>query len=136
MSNTGYIRLARIANTPGGMFGVLKLNELPFCVTLEPQERQNREFISCIPIGQYICKKYNSSTHESTWEVTMVPERTYILFHAGNVLNNTKGCILIAQHYGKLSGDLAIMNSGKTFKKFMDITHSYNELVLTITEAF
>ena len=132
----GYVRITRIANRPRrGAFGAMKIDEEPFCVTLEPPDKQNAVRVSCIPPGQYIAKRFKSPRYGSTWRV-QVHGRTYILFHAGNVIKHTKGCILLAEHYGKLSGNLAVLNSGKTFKRFMTRTVMYNELHLTIRECF
>jgi hypothetical protein len=132
-----YVKLIRIAEVPSkGMFGVLKVNETPFCVTLEREWRENRTNESCIPTGQYTCKMVQSPRFGKTWEIVDVPGRTNILFHAGNRVDDSLGCILLAQHYGKLYGNLAIVNSGDTFKKFIHLTHNSNELHLTITECF
>lgn len=132
----GYVRIARIANRPWfGVFGAMKIDEEPFNVTLEPPDKQNAVGISCISPGQYIVKRFNSPKYGWTWRV-QVHGRTYILFHAGNVKKHTKGCILVAEHYGKLTGNLAVLNSGKTFKRFMARTAKYSALHLTITECF
>jgi len=132
-----YVKIVRIAEVPSeGMFGVLKLNETPFCVTLEREWRENRPNESCIPTGQYTCSIVNSPRFGVTWEVKNVPGRTNILFHPGNRIDDSLGCIILAQHYGKLHGNLAVLNSGTTFKKFMDFTHISHELHLTISECF
>lgn len=133
---TGFVDITRISNRPrGGSFGALKINEIPFCVTLEPPDKQNAVRISCIPTGQYIATRYKSPTYGSTWRI-QVHGRTYVLFHAGNVKKHTKGCILVAEHYGKLQGNLAVLNSGKTFKRFMAQTAIFDELFITIRESF
>jgi hypothetical protein len=132
----GYLRLTRIANRPRfGAFGAMKIDEEPLCVTLEPPDKQNAVKISCIPPGQYIATRFKSPKYGSTWRV-QVHGRTYILFHAGNVKKHTKGCILVAEHYGKLVGNLAVLNSGRTFKRFMVRTMKYSELHITVRECF
>jgi hypothetical protein len=119
-----------------GVFGVLVLDWEPFCVTLEPPERSNRRNISCIPTGQYVCHKYSSDKFPSTWEVQNVYDRKKILFHPGNLVYHTDGCVILAEYFGKLMGDLAVLNSGKTFKKFMRITETCSELFFIIREAY
>lgn len=132
----GYVRITRIANRPRlGAFGAMKIDEEPFNVTLEPPDKQNAVRISCIPPGQYIAKRFKSPRYGSTWRI-QVHGRTYILFHAGNVVKHTKGCILVAEHYGKLTGNLAVLNSGRTFKRFMARTAIYSELHITVRECF
>lgn len=131
-----FLKLIRIADTEQGTFGVLKINEIPFCVTLEPKDRENQSNVSCIPIGQYEMVKYKSPKYGETWEVNNVPGRSYILFHGGNVAKHTKGCILVAQHYGKLSGDLAVLNSGQTYNAFKKILKLEDMAHLSIYEQY
>lgn len=129
-----FLRLVRISESGEGTFGALKLNERPFCVTLEPPDRLNEVQVSQIPAGQYICKRVKSPKFGDTWEVTNVPHRSNVLIHAGNVVEHTAGCIIVGSSYGKLKGDWAVLNSGNTFKDFMTETAGADELHLTIVE--
>lgn len=119
-----------------GTFGVLKLNKSVFCVTLEPRDELNAPFISSIPAQQYLCKRIMSPKFGNTWEVTNVPEREDVILHPGNLVIHTEGCIVLAEHYGKLRGNRAVLNSGKTFEKFMLSTVAWNILHLTIKEVY
>jgi len=136
-----YLKLDRIAKNHKGTFGALSFSAdnhtwHPFCVTLEPEDKNNQVGISCINAGTYICERYSSSKYPNTWIITDVFGRTYVLFHAGNTEYDTRGCILLAQHFGKLYGNLAILNSGRTFEKFMnDITEGADVLMLTIKDS-
>ena len=131
------VDITRIAMRPlKGVFGVIVLDWEPFCVTLEPPDRGNEQFISCIPSGQYVCHRYTSDKYSNTWQVMFVHNRDRVLFHSGNIVTHTKGCILLAEHYGKLYGNLAILNSGNTFKRFMEKTRGASELYLTIRETY
>ena len=123
-------------NHDHGTFGILKINKQVFCWTLEPRDELNAPFISSIPAQQYTCKKVTSHKYGSVWEVEKVPGRLAILFHAGNVVENTQGCIILAQHLGKLKGDRAVLNSGATFKGFMYTTRNSIKLSLTIREVY
>jgi len=134
--NAAFLRLIRVNNTKFGMFGVLKINEKVFCVTLEPSDKENHNSISCIPTGQYRCVKVHSPRFGKTWTVTDVTDRSKILFHAGNVVRHTLGCILVAEYFGKLGPNMAILNSGKTFYRFLRVLKDYDELHLTIQECF
>ena len=134
---TGTLRLSRQEDhETEGVFSVLKLNGEIFCVGLEPPERGNARKVSCIPTGQYTLKRYNSTRYPDTWVITNVPRRDKVLIHSGNVVENTEGCLLIAEKFGKLKGDRAILNSGNTFKSFMSQTREYDALHLTITEDY
>jgi hypothetical protein len=119
-----------------GTFGILKISKMVACVTLEPSDQLNAPFISSIPAQQYMCKRVNSPKYGQTWEVENVPNRLSILFHAGNVSEDTEGCIILAQHFGKLRGDRAVLNSGVTFNNFMHITKDRVKLSLTIREVY
>ena len=106
-------------NSLYGTFGALRIDGKVFCVTLELPYRDNEKFISCIPTGKYTCKKITTEKHGTTFIVTGVPNRTAILFHKGNTVDDVNGCIILAQYWGKLEGDRAVLNSGNTFDAFM-----------------
>lgn len=130
------VELIRLEESNQGTLGVLKINKEVFCVTLEPADWMNAKDISSIPTGQYICNLYHSHKFGLTWEVVDVPDRELILFHPGNRTVDTKGCILLAQYWGKLQGHRAVLNSGKTFKKFMAIMDPFSHFHLTIREVY
>ena len=79
--------------------GKLSLNGEWLCDTLELPYRNNQRSISCIPAGQY--KVRLRTARESATRnylhllVEDVKDRTYILFHRGNVSKDTRGCILV-----------------------------------------
>lgn len=130
------LELIRLYESEQGTVGALKINKLPFCVTLEPADRLNQISISSIPPQQYDVQRVISPTFGDCFEVMQVPGRTSILFHAGNVDSDTEGCILLAQHFGKLHGELAVLNSGATYRKFMAMMESKTVLHLTIKEVY
>ncbi len=136
MELTPTVRLIRIEESNQGTFGVLVICSQVFCVTLEPSDWFNEENISSIPAQQYQCMKIRSSRFGETFELVDVPNRSHVLFHAGNVLKHTTGCILLAQYFGKLYGDRAVRNSGKTFRRFMEIMKNIDVFNLTIKEAY
>jgi hypothetical protein len=137
MKPLAFLRLTRIlSHTKYGTFGVLKHNENWLCVTLEPPDGANRANVSCIPPGQYLCGKHLSNKFGKTWTVMNVPDRKFILFHPGNKSPDTQGCIILAEHFGKLKGELAVLNSGKTFSLFLDIMEEYEMAHLTISTGF
>ena len=119
-----------------GTFGILRLNKEVFCVTLEPPDIENERYISSIPAQQYMCCRINSPDHGETFEVAHVPNRSGILFHPGNRLRDTQGCIILGQYWSKLYGDRAVLNSGNTFKVFMAVLKGINKFHLTIKEVY
>ena len=119
-----------------GTFGVLLIQAEPFCVTLEPSDQLNKQFVSSIPAQQYWCKKHYSFLFHNTYKALDVPGRTDILFHPGNSVTDTEGCIILAQYWGKLHGDRAVLNSGNTFREFLKIMEPYEIFHLTIKEEY
>jgi len=131
------VKLLRVETDPRyGSFGILLINGEVFCITLEPYWRFNFKNVSCIPSGQYICKRYYSSKYGETFIITDIAGRTLVLFHPGNIKKHSKGCILLAQYFGKLKGDRGILNSGNTFKSFMNRLTGIDEFKLTIIECY
>jgi len=119
-----------------GTLGVLLLNAEAFCVTLEPPDLENAQNVSSIPAQQYVCERTDSDRYGKTFEIKHVPGRTHVLFHAGNVAAHTKGCVLLGEYFGKLRGQRAVLNSGKTFSLFMEALADYYRFKLTIREVY
>ncbi len=131
------IELYRAEMNPDyGSFGFVKIEKELFCVTLEPPDLLNEPFRSCFPPGQYKMVRYSSQKHPDTFEVINVPNRSGILWHPGCLVKNTEGCICVAQYWGKLNGNRAILNSGATFKRFLYRLKDINEAHLTVHEIY
>ena len=132
-----HIEIIRIEdNFQFGTFGVLLIQTEIFCVTLEPHEFSNKRNISCIPPGNYECERTVSLSFGTTYEINNIPDRDNVLFHAGNEVEDTEGCVIVAEKFGKLKGNRAVLNSGKTFTEFMNTMHPYEKFRLTIKEAW
>jgi len=130
------VELLRLETSRAGTFGILKINKQIFCATLEPGDLLNKPDQSSVPAGQYWCHKDNSLRLGPTFEVADVPGRNGILFHAGNTIEDTAGCILLGESFGKLKGDRAILNSGKTFRSFLALFKDVKKFHLTISEHY
>jgi len=113
------------------------------CHTIELPWRNNTRSISCIPAGEYKVELRQSPKYGQIYHVKEVPNRSYILIHAGNFAGDTKmgyrtnvnGCILLGQRQGLLWGQWAVLNSKVTVRRFM--THmELQEFTLKIHEAF
>lgn len=130
------VELIRLEESAHGTIGVLKINKEIFCFTLEPPDRLNERSRSSIPAKQYLCKPFESQRFGRTFEVADVPGRSAILFHAGNTVEHTEGCILVGESVGKLIGNRAVLNSGATFKRFAESVGAGQTFSLTITEHY
>ena len=128
--------LRREENFKYGTFGVLSIDKQVFCVTLERPDILNKPFESSIPAQQYMCERYSSARYPNTFQIMNVPERDKVLFHSANLMVQLAGCIAVAQYFDKLKGDRAVLNSGNTFKKFMQIMENEDKFHLTITEYY
>ena len=131
------IKIVRLENSfEGGAIGALLICNKAFCVTLEPADQDNAPNHSCIPASQYLCQRWESRRFGETFKVLNVPKRTDILFHRGNTDDDTTGCIILGITWGNLSGDRAVLNSGKSFESFMDALKDHDEFILTIREVY
>ena len=126
------LTMKRISNNAEGTFGVLIDDTVPFAVTLEPPWRGNLPDVSCIRAGKYLCASLMSDRYGKTFEVVSVKGRTDILFHRGNVLDDTNGCILIGKTFGSLEGRSAILNSAIGFDEFLERYGNDDRFVLAI----
>jgi hypothetical protein len=133
MDNIPECTIKRVEEGFSGTFGVFLWYDTVFCVTLEPPDYNNARNISSIPTGRYLCQRYKSQKYD-TYEITQVPGRDHILFHAGNTIEDTAGCPILGQHFGKLRGNRAVLNSGNTFREWMHILDGDRTFWLTIKE--
>lgn len=129
------LEIVRLEQFITGTFGVLRINKMVFCCTLELPERMNASNVSCIPAGQFLCRKINSPSFGTTFQVHDVPGRSEILFHPGNWVRNSRGCILLGASFDKLQGERAITNSDATFNEFMTVMEPHDTASLTIMEV-
>ena len=134
--------LIRVETGKKGSFGVWLWNGETFCVTLELPYRQNRKNVSCIPAGTYQCvltpsplvERITKGKWKQAYEITGIPNRSRVLVHPGNLVEDTEGCVLAASSYGKLKGERAVLNSGATFDSFMTFAAG-RPFTLTVREV-
>lgn len=102
MSELTLVRLTRSPTAP--TFGVLLVAGVPILLTLELPDRFNAPNVSCIPAGRYVANK-TENRHTSSGSMipvtleVIVPGRSGILFHTGNTVADTHGCILVGMEY-------------------------------------
>lgn len=135
------VRLVRVEeNFKYGTFGIWIVDSEVMAVTLEPADLENASNVSSIPAQQYMCERYSSEKYPNTFQVMNVPERSKVLIHAGNVKEHTKGCILLAEKWGKICHKgvekRAALNSGNTFDSFLKLMDGIKMFQLTIIECY
>lgn len=82
--------------------------------------------------GKYLCKRgfHTLASHPNfeTFEVMGVPGHDGILFHRGNVNNDSDGCILLGTNFGTC----CILDSREAFDNFMKMQEGLDEFYLTV----
>lgn len=130
-----HLFLTRIQTLDVGTYGVLHfVGGAPFAVTLERPWEDNARRVSSIPEGSYRCARVNSPRFGDTFEVTGVEGRSHILFHRGNYVKDTEGCILVGNAFGDVDGDgvMDITASNIAWNTFRALTRGWNEFPLTV----
>ena len=129
-------------DTAEGTFGMLAdETSVPFCLTLERSWRDNRRSESCIPTGEYLCRRsFFAHGGYSTFEV-VCPPREEVKFHLGNLQDDSHGCILLGEMFepvwNKKTDTMTngILSSGHAFKEFMEKLKNEDEFRLIIKEV-
>lgn len=133
--------LRRVALTETETFGVLIRADTgyPFAVTLEREwdNGSNRKSTderpgACILPGEYHAMRVNSPKFGNTFEVVKVPNRSKILFHAGNINADSRGCILVGHGFDPVKGRQGIVSSKKEFDEFLAMQANVMGFTLTI----
>lgn len=126
-----------------GSFGVWLFAGRAFCFTLEPRPREHLpapDPHTSIPDGIYDCTRVTSALVTKitkgaiieTFEITGVFGRTDVRVHPGNTDDDSSACVLTGESLGKLSGDRAILNSGKTFAAWMKRLEGVDHFTLEV----
>ena len=130
------ILLERFAYSPMGTFGTLKYGDFT-CYTVERPWLNNQARISCVPEGTYSLVWHNGPKFGKTVAlvgrtVSQYPdghsERSAILIHPANEMNDLAGCIGLGLSLGFIRNNWAVLTSVPTVKKFYDILETETNL--------
>lgn len=126
--------LSRMRQRKSGCFGQLETeNGTLICYTLEHAYPDRDLWMPKVPVGTYPCIR---GTHQldhapepfETFEITEVPGHSGILFHCGNMEDDSAGCVLL----GLVQGPDKILQSRKAFNQFMKLQAGVNEFTLVV----
>lgn len=136
--------IKRVALTPIAAFGVLiGPDGYPFTNTLERPWANNQRGVSCVPTGHFKairCRRsadYNYSDSPKfgdTFQI-IVPGRSLILFHKGNLSSDSHGCVLIGERYHVVNGIPGIADSAVGFNEFLAKVAGIDEFALEIRDC-
>jgi len=93
------------------------------CYTLELPYKGNKKQISCIPANEYQVVLHASPRFGVVYKIQNVDNRSEILIHKGNYINDTKGCILVGRMFTvNNTGNVAtVLQSTPAFTSLMDL---------------
>lgn len=122
------IEINRISKTSHQSLGILTIfdkHNFPFweCRTLELPDKDNQNRISCIPEGEYKVIKRTSPGRGKHFHILKVPNRTYILIHSANYVEQLLGCVAVGLSHTDINGDgwRDVTHSKKTMKDLIKI---------------
>lgn len=110
--------------------GVMLIGGKPVLCTLELPYRQNLREESCIPCGEYRYEMVVSGRHGVTYEIQGVSNRDGILFHVGNDVGDTRGCILVGT---RVSEDGKLVDSREGMHRFVELMAGRSEGIVLVT---
>ena len=126
-------RLIRYYSDLKVTLGILKLNVTHDPIyTLEPPWRENKDNISCIPLGTYKVTPYTSEKFPNVYQINGVNGRDSILIHIGNKTADTHGCVLIGK--GVNPSEPMVSNS-RSALELLKSEIGDNEFTLTVENA-
>lgn len=91
-----------------------------------------------VPTGRWMCLRgvhsLDGVNKFETFEIA-VPGHTNILFHKGNVEEESEGCELLGMYKGMLGAEEAVLNSKDAFDLFMKLQVGVSQFWLTVEDA-
>lgn len=126
--------LLRVGSSRRGTFGVLRHGQVPFVLTCERPWQDNAVGLSCIPAGRYRCRRVRSPKFGVTFEVCDVPGRSHILFHSGNTIEDTEGCILVGEEFSGTWDAPMLVSSRRGFLELFSYLEGMTEFDLNILD--
>ena len=92
---------------------------------------------SCIPAGEYeaiFLPQSTSGKHQNIYQLQSVPNRSDILIHTGNVVEHSRGCLIIGLSRGLVDAKPAVLDSRIALADLVEVAGK-NNFLLTIIGA-
>lgn len=130
------LELKTVAIRPDGCFSVMLWVGRPFAVSVERTfdagEAEHGKRI-VIPAGVHRCRrsKYFKGGYD-TYEIE-IAGHTRVLFHKGNLEQHSEACVIVAESFGTLSGQTAVLNSKGGFDEFMALANGVEEFDMEVS---
>jgi len=121
--------------------GIFLWNDNAIAATLELPWKENKTKISCIPEGLYRCERVRNrittggTQINSTYLISEVKGRSGILFHVGNSVKDSNGCVLIGNNYAIVEGRQMILNSRVGFFEWLKTIGQIEKFNIKIVSA-
>ena len=125
------MKLTDFAHCAFGMFSKLQCGEQSVYI-LEPPWNDNLPDLSCIPAGIYTCMRVDRGDDPDAWHVLDVKDRTEIVIHVGNTIDDTEGCPLPGIGLGFHRNKWAVVDSDQALKRINHWLDGVNEFTLYI----
>lgn len=124
------LELKTVAVREDGCFSVLLWDGRPFAVSVERTFENGRPVITQ---NEYKCTRstYIKGGYEA-FEIH-VPGHTRILFHKGNVEEDSVGCVIVAGSFGVVRGRTAVLDARTGFGGLMELTAGLAEFYMVVT---
>lgn len=128
--NDPRLELKTVAVREDGCFSVLLWDGQPFAISVERTFADGRPVITQ---GAYKCTRstYIKGGYE-TFEIH-VEGHTRILFHKGNVEEDSAGCVIVAESFGVVRGRTAVLDARTGFGGLMELAAGLPEFYMTVT---
>ena len=135
------VRVTRFAACPWGTYGAASIEGTAFdAFSVERPWRDNKRVESCIPAGEYDLQLdmyfggdgVGGRRDYPAYELVGVPNREEIKLHIFNAPNESKGCIGLGNAPGWHKGQWSVLDSGVTYKKFMEVMSGDERALLIV----
>lgn len=131
------LMLKRFDHREWGTYGALLGPKGPFIVTLERPWTDGFGKMSYIKAGVYPMVRVQSPKFGETFEIQNVVGRSKILFHGGNWVDDSRGCILTGTTFdpvGGSDGKSGVTGSKMAFDEMMDLLRGVDRLTIHVSD--